>query len=69
MELLTPGIGLLLWLIILFVMVPALTVVHLMRRKMPGSDKVLWIFLIVCVPVIGIVVYFVAYYTIHKFQR
>ncbi len=71
MELLTPGIGLILWLIILFMMVPVLilTLVHLMRRKIPVSDKVLWIFLIVCLPFIGAVVYFATYYTTHKFQR
>jgi hypothetical protein len=71
MELLTPGIGLILWLIILFMMVPVLilTLVHLMRRRMPVSDKALWILLIVCLPFIGAVVYFLTYYTTPKFQR
>jgi hypothetical protein len=71
MELLTPGIGLILWLIILLVMLPVLilTLVHLMRRKIPVSEKALWILLIVFMPFIGIVVYFVTYYTTRKYQH
>ena len=71
MELLTPGIGLILWMIILLVMVPALivTLVHLMRRKIPVSEKALWILLIVFMPVIGVVVYFFTYYITSRIQR
>lgn len=71
MDLLTPGIGLILWLIILFMMVPVLilTLVHLMRRRIPVSDKALWILLIVCLPLIGILVYFITYYITPKLDR
>jgi hypothetical protein len=72
MELLTPGVGLILWLIIiLLVMLPAIVValVHLMRRQIPIMDKTLWILLIVCLPCIGMVVYFITYYTIDRVQR
>lgn len=71
MELLSPGIGLFLWLMVVFCMVPLLIValVHLMRRRLPASEKALWVLLIVVMPFIGIVVYFLAYYTTNKSQR
>lgn len=71
MELLTPGIGLILWQIIFLVIVSMLmmALVHVMRRRIPAWDKALWILLIVCLPLIGLTVYFVTYYTTRKFQR
>ena len=71
MELLTPGIGLFLWQIIFLAIlsVVIMALVHLMRRRIPVWDKALWILLIVCLPLIGLVVYFVTYYTNPKFQR
>ena len=55
MELLTPGIGLILWLIVslLNLVLFVIAVVLLVKQRIPAVDKLLWFAIILGIPIIG----------------
>lgn len=60
MTLITPAFGLSLWTIIGFILLalPIIALVHLFRSNMQGQDRLTWVLLIVFMPVVGSILYF-----------
>ncbi|SKC76829.1 PLDc N-terminal domain-containing protein [Ohtaekwangia koreensis] len=71
MELLTPGVGLIVWLIVslLNLVLFVIAVVLLVKQRIPAVDKLLWFAIILCIPIIGSGIYLVSGYSSAKRER
>lgn len=60
MTLITPAFGLFLWTIIGLVLLalPIIALVHLFRSNMQGQDRLTWVLLVIFMPVVGSILYF-----------
>lgn len=60
MTLITPAFGLSLWTIIALVLLalPITALVHLFRSNMQGQDRLTWVLLVIFMPVVGSILYF-----------
>lgn len=59
MELVTAGLGLILWMIIvLFIAIlPIICLVSILKNEFKNNDKVIWLVVVVLIPFIGSVLY------------
>lgn len=39
------------------VVAPICALIHLARKEMPGGDKVVWALIILCIPIVGSLIY------------
>lgn len=60
MTLITPAFGLSLWTIIglVLLVLPIIALVYLFRSNMQGPDRLTWVLLIIFMPVVGSILYF-----------
>ncbi len=60
MTLITPSFGLSLWKIIALILLvlPIMALVHMFRSNMQGQDRLTWVLLVVFMPVVGSILYF-----------
>ena len=59
MQLVTPELGLIVWLIlsIVLLILPVLTLIDLLRNRFVNNDKLVWTIVVVFLPLIGSVLY------------
>lgn len=72
MELLTPGVGLILWLVgvsLISLVLFVIAVVCLVKHRIAAVDKLLWFAIILCIPLVGSGIYLVRHYSSAKRQR
>ena len=71
MELLTPGVGLIVWFIVslLNLVLFVFAAVLLVRQRIPAVDKLLWFAIILGIPIIGSGIYLVSGYSSVKGER
>ena len=60
MTLITPSFGLFLWTMVslIILVLPIMALVHMFRSNMQGQDRLTWVLLVVLMPVVGSVLYF-----------
>ncbi len=61
MTLFTPSFGLFLWTIIglVLLVLPVMALVHIFRSNVQGPDRLTWVLLVLFMPVLGSILYFV----------
>lgn len=61
MTLINPSFGLLLWSIVslILLVLPIMALVHMFRSNMQGQDRLTWVLLVLFMPVLGSILYFV----------
>lgn len=60
MDFVTPGLGLIIFTIIsiLFLLLPFLALISIVKNKFPDNDKLIWVLIVLLLPVLGSVLYF-----------
>ena len=60
MDLISPSIGLLFWMIfsIAIVILPLIALIDLLRSRFANNDKLIWIIVVLFLPCIGSILYF-----------
>ncbi|MGF1554828.1 PLDc N-terminal domain-containing protein [Paucihalobacter sp.] len=61
MDFITPGPGLIIVTIIffLFLLLPFLALISIVKNKFPDNDKLVWVLIVLLLPVLGAVLYFI----------
>lgn len=61
MTLINPSFSLSLWMIVglVLLVLPLMALVHMFRSNMQGPDRLTWILLVLFMPVLGSILYFV----------
>jgi len=61
MDLVTPGIGLIVWLIILLtaLILPIICLYSILSNKFNENDKIIWVLVVIFIPIIGSVLYLI----------
>jgi hypothetical protein len=61
MEIVTPEIGLFFWgLIVLGILIfPLVALISILRNKFPDNDKLIWVIVVLLLPILGSLLYFV----------
>ncbi|WP_339697881.1 PLD nuclease N-terminal domain-containing protein [uncultured Roseivirga sp.] len=59
MDLISPGIGLILYqsVILLAVLLPILCLVSILKHQFNGNDKLVWVLVVIFVPILGPILY------------
>ncbi len=60
MELVSPSLGLLFWMIfsIVIVILPLIALIDLLRNHFANNDKLVWTIIVIFLPLIGTMLYF-----------